>query len=131
MKVKRCGSRNPIPKDFCIFLIYDETQTVAEPTQQALGNKRISPPFGMSLESFVSVLQNSDTMWKAIRGRAYGHPSLTYFTVHKDGTVSFEFDDDIVYSEEMMLKMIRLARAAKRRCEFLQYGDTNGPATAG
>lgn len=114
MRVKKQGDKNPIPVAHCNFLIYDETNPIDELEE----HRKHFAMGGLSDSDREAVLRISNESWRHLLGRAYGFARLCYFTVYKDGNITFEFDSDKQYTLQEIKQITSLAHSAKRRCQF-------------
>lgn len=118
MKVQRQGERGIIKQDYCVFLVYDETQSFDEEANYRTNYYKANH-FLLKNEIKNEVIQTALDLYKTICRKAYGHPHLCYFTIYKDAPTKFEFDADYQYTPNELKKIMQLANKAKQRCKFL------------
>lgn len=121
MRVKKQGHKNPIPVGHCNFFIYDETKEVDRVKEKLLF---YPVPEGVDADQFRETFaKNLEISYKVSYGNAYKHPFLCEFTVYKDKPIAFAFDNELKYSSEDLKKIVKLAKAAERRCKWLTTAD--------
>lgn len=116
MKVYRIGGqRGVLDREYCTFLIYDETKTVdeVELARQAQVSCLPNLPVDMKEE----VLKNAIEIFKSNRGPAFGQLVICTFWIYRNKEIVFNFNIDEVTLSDLK-KITRLAKAAQRRVKF-------------
>lgn len=121
MRVHR-RHRGPVTgRDHQNFWIYDENELVPQDEEERLREKYPFVPAWASNRGidedtwFKELAARCEENGKIIWGPAYGHKLLAHFTVHRDGNIEFEFDNEYQYSIAELTTMLIRAKAASKR----------------
>ncbi len=119
MRVIKLRKRGIVSEDSCRFVVYDETKTEDRSKRSSEILDRITNDFMQDI-----VAEMSDESMKLINRSSHGHPHLCYFSIHRDGRITFQFDEEYEYERSEMKFIMRRASEAKRRVQFSPKGKS-------